>query len=326
MLRAVVSRVSLIASSAAVVVGLAIGAGPAGATSVPPPADAGALTWAVVPATSAGPDGRVSLRHVLDPGAVAEDAIAIQNLGTQAAEFTVLAGDGVVGDDGAFDIAEAAVAGSWISVGGLTESTVQVAAGETTVLPVTITVPQNATPGDHPAGIVVGQSSATGGSVLTHRVGVRVHLQVSGDLAPVLATKVVSTDYRASANPLAPGTLTITYTVTNPGNTRYAAEPSVTVAGPGGLGRKTLTGEPIELLPAATRTATVSISAWPLGVASGELTAAPLQMGEDSAPLPAQASAGFRLMALSWTVLAAVVLLLTGVGIAIARGIRYRQR
>ncbi len=56
-------------------------------------------------ASSAGPDGRISLRHTIDPGSGIDDAIAVSNLGTAPATYTVAPGDGILGDSGAFDIA-----------------------------------------------------------------------------------------------------------------------------------------------------------------------------------------------------------------------------
>lgn len=317
-------RLFLVVLRCVLAAGLLFASSPANADTAPPPADPAAATWTVVPANSEGPDGRVSLRHVLDPGAVVEDAIAVQNLGSAPAEFTVATGDGVVGADGAFDIGEVRDAGAWISIGGLTESTIQVAAGETKVLPITIAIPADATPGDHPAGIVIGQSSASGGSVLTHRVGVRVHLQVAGELIPKLTTKVISTSFQASANPLSPGTLTVEYTVANPGNTRYAAEPTLTISGLGGIGQRMVAGDRIELLPAATHTATISVSTWPVGFTSGVLTASAMRIGQDSAPLPSLASTEFRVATISWPVVALVGLLTMVSTVLIVRRVRRR--
>src|SRR5690606_31890268 len=147
------------------------------------------VEWSVAPADAAGEDGRIPLRHVVDPGATIADNIAITNHGSAASTFTVQAGDGVVGANGAFDIAEGTAEGSgaWIRIDGLDAGALTLAAGETRVLPVTVAVPANATPGDHPAGIVVGVSKGEDGVTVTHRIGVRVHLQVAGELAASLA-------------------------------------------------------------------------------------------------------------------------------------------
>src|SRR5690606_20539605 len=123
--------------------------------------------------------------------------------------FDVLPGDGIVGSNGAFDVAagDPADSGAWIDVGGLTDGTVEVDAGETRVLPVTVRVPADATPGDHPAGIVVAVASEADGVSVKQRIGVRLHLQVSGELAAGLELVDVDRSFTPSLVPFAPGTL-----------------------------------------------------------------------------------------------------------------------
>ena len=52
------------------------------------------------------------------------------------------------------------------------------------MLPISVAVPDDAVPGDHPAGIVVALSKEGDGVTVTHRVGVRLHLQVTGEITP----------------------------------------------------------------------------------------------------------------------------------------------
>ncbi|MDD7930604.1 hypothetical protein PUW81_011465 [Microbacterium sp. NM3R9] len=279
--------------------------------AVEPPA----VEWGVVPADDAGPDGRVSLRHVVDPGTSVRDAIAVTNHSAEDAAFAVATGDGVVGTDGAFDVRtdDPAAGGAWLQVDGLDGGALTLASGETRVLPVTIAVPADATPGDHPAGIVVALSTEDAGVTLTHRVGVRVHLQVAGEIAPALRVDAATASYSPSWVPFAPGTLTVEYRVTNTGNVRFGASAAADASGPLGLMPGAGTGEAFEVLPGGTATQRIEVPLAPMFFAAGEVTVTPVSLGDDRVPLPEAASAGFSTPAVPWSSLAVVML---GAGIA----------
>lgn len=284
-----------------------------------------AIEWSVVPADAEGEDGRISLRHVVDAGASVADHIAVTNRGAAAAEFTVLAGDGVVGADGAFDIREGepASSGAWIGIDGLADGHLVLAAGETRVLPVTIAVPGDATPGDHPAGIVVGLSQETGDSVMvTHRIGVRVHLQVAGDVASSLAVTGTEATFTPSWIPFAPGTLVVDVDVQNTGNVRIGAAPVVTAAGAFGIGQSTSADAATELLPGDSIHQRVEMTAWPLAALFGGVTVSGSSIGADSAPPADAVSAEFIVPAISWTGFAVLVLL----ALVIVLMVRRRRR
>jgi hypothetical protein len=300
-------RISAFAAAVAVAV-LLLSATPAGAVTVEPaPTSTSAAQWSVTPATSAGPDGRISLRHTVDPGSGVDDAIAVSNLGTEPATYVVAPGDGVVGDSGAFDIAagDPQDSGAWITVDGLDAGTVTVAPGETRVLPVRIDVPAGAIPGDHPAGIVVGVTRASDGVTVTNRVGVRVHLQVAGDVVPALQIADVAATFTPSWIPFAPGVLRVETRVENTGNVRLGA--LATVSGTG-VDAATLAGDPAELLPGDSATVVAETSAWPVFALSGTSTVRPVVLGDDAVSAPALVEEGFTTPAVSWTGLAAVLL------------------
>lgn len=280
----------------------------------------GASHWSVVPADTDGPDGRVSLRHVLDPGDQASDQIAVTNHADSPAEFTVTAGDGIVGANGAFDVStdDAAGAGTWIDIDGLDDGRLTLDGGQTQVLPVTVTVPSDTTPGDHPAGIVVGMSGTDDGLTITHRIGVRLHLQVSGDLNPTLQIRDVETTFTPSWIPFAPGTLRVDYQVANTGNVRLGAATRVDTAAPFGL-LPTRGGDDIgELLPGETLTRSIETSAWPLLRLSGAATLTPIVVGEDQVALPEATERPFTVTAVPWTGLV-LVLVAVGAGLLLRR-------
>lgn len=275
-------------------------------------ADSAGVQWSVSPADADGGDGRISLRHALAPGETATDSIAVTNSGTVAADFLVQSGDGLVGADGAFDIAagEPEDAGAWMQIDGLDADLLHVEAGETRILPVSIAVPADATPGDHPAGIVVGLTSATDSVSVTHRIGVRLHLQVTGDLAPAMSVTDVRSSFTPSWFPFAPGTLAVDYTVTNDGNVRLGAAPTVIAAGPLGMAGARAAAEPAELLPGSTASHRVELQVWPLAALFGGVSVQPSTIGEDRTSLPDAASESFQSLAVSWTGLAVIALLI----------------
>lgn len=293
------------------------------AADVPP----NSIQWSVVPADAGGPDGRISLRHAVDPGGTATDAIAVTNSGAVDAEFEVATGTGVVGSDGAFDVvsAQPGEAGEWIRLDGTADGRIAVPAGQTRVLPVTITVPADATPGDHPAGITVGVARDSDDVTVRHRIGVRVHLQVFGTLAPALAVTDVTSSFAASANPFEPGTVTVEYTLHNTGNVRLGASERIEVAGAFGLAASTNAGAaPVEILPGTSVRQSSHVTASPLLLLFGSVEAAPVALGDDVLTLPAAATAGFALFAFPWAVL--LGLLVIGAGIAVVIVLRRRAR
>lgn len=286
----------------------------------------GTVEWSVVPASADGADGRISLRHAADPGATIADAIEVQNTGDAPSTFEVRAGDGVVGAKGAFDIAsgDAEDAGSWVQIAGLDDGTLTLAAGESRVLPVTIAVPADAVPGDHPAGIVVGLRQSADGVTVTHRVGVRLHLQVTGELTPALEIVATEASFEPSLIPFVPGTARVTYTLENAGNVRFGAASLAELAGPFGASAASSPADLAELLPGDSVTQTVEVEVLPLVWLTGALEVTPTTIGEDAVPLPAAAAVDLSAAAVSWTTLALVILIVGGVVLVVV--IRRRRR
>lgn len=262
-------------------------AGPANADTAEASGSAERTVWSLTPALETEQEGeepRVSFRASVDPGGSVEDAVTLTNFSATEATFTLQAADGVVSDSGAFDILrpgeENTGAGQWIEL-EQTEVTVP-ADGEVTV-PFTLTVPENATPGDHPAGIAASVSSGSEDDVaMVSRVGTRIHLRVTGDLAPTLTIGGPEVDYQQNWNPFAPGTATITWQVANEGNVRLGAQQSLESTGPLGLAGATAEVEPIrEVLPGGQAQVSVEQRVWPLFGLTSRVTAAPAVVGED---------------------------------------------
>lgn len=315
---------------------------PAGAVpSIPAeesPGPSTSTTWALQPATDGGPDGRVSLRHVIEGGATASDRLALTNFGGRPATFAVYASDGVVAADGSFDVLPSVEApadgGAWITIGAVEGSTprngggilLEVAAGAAVLLPVDIAVPANATPGDHPAGIVAELVQGEGDAVqLSSRVGVRVHLRVAGDVVAELVPEAVTASYAPSWNPFAGGTVTVTVTVANVGNVRLGAQTEASVAGPWNLAPGSAGSAQREVLPGDVTTTTIEVPVAPLFRSSGEVTVTPVVVGEDdvAGAALAAAAASFTVWTVPWS---QAVLVLAVVGaFLLVRGLRRRS-
>jgi hypothetical protein len=233
------------------------------------PAAAGAeptLTWAVQPADEHGPDGRRWIEHTLDPGRVMTERLAVRNFSDRAAAFSLKAADGYLTDNGRFNMLASGRAsvdgGTWIKV----QEHVTVGANETKVVPFTITVPRDATPGDHPAGIAATITSTGGTVAVESRVGFRVMLRASGTITAALALDDLTATYRHSWNPFAAGTIHIGYTTTNKGNAAATGTGRVTAAGPFGLAERRAPARIEQLLPGGSRKLEARVGGvWALG-------------------------------------------------------------
>lgn len=228
-------------------------------------AESDPVTWSVTPADADGPDGRSWMELVADPGDEVHEYLAVRNLGEADATFRLSAQDGYFTETGRFNMLESGQtsvdAGTWVDL----PDEVAVAAGATEVVPLTITVPADATPGDHAAGVAASVlSTGTGADGATlqveSRVGFRLMTRVTGELAPSLEVERIDAAYATDWNPFAPGDASVGVVVRNTGNTRLSVAPTVTVAGTAG----TVPEERIELLPGDVRTIPSEVAGvWP---------------------------------------------------------------
>ena len=217
-----------------------MGAQPAQAADKPKPVP-GRASFGLQPATKGKIDSRPAYRYGVTPGGTLKDQVAIRNISLQALTFRVYATDALNNPDGGFGLMPAAQrprdAGSWLSVGGAGFSgAVRVGARATVVLPLALTVPQNAQPGDHTGGVIVSLATRSTNKqgaavILDQRVATRVYIRVSGPLKPQLTIKPVRASYAGSINPFGRGKTVARYTVTNTGNVNIGADQVVKVRG-----------------------------------------------------------------------------------------------
>lgn len=250
---------------------------------------AGEVRWAVQPGTADGPDDRRTMAFTLDPGQSAQDHVVVRNLGDSEVTFTLAANDGYLTASGSFDMRPSshvpADGGSWIEVA----DAVTVPAGGSAVVPISIEVPAEATPGDHPAGVAASIQSAGDGMVATeHRVGVRVDIRVTGTAQADAALHDVAARPVVVWSPLEPGGMDVSAALVNTGNVRLRSDLDVTVSGPLATTRSTRiasgdVGNPGDVIPGGGKPFEARIdSVWAIGPVTTTITMTPLVVGEAS--------------------------------------------
>lgn len=254
--------------------------GPAGAAAAPAAGDHDLVTFGIAPAGADRPDDRPFLAIQAAPGSVVHDHIALLNQDSRPIALQTYAADVVQTRSGGLS-ADAAGA-----KGGKESAWVKVEAPKTvavppqtkahgigfTIVPITLTIPKTAEPGDHVVGLVAAlravgtPGKGTPAITLDQRVAARVYVRVSGDLTPDVEVDKIDSSFHG--NGAGHGTATVTYRVRNTGNVRVGVVPSVTVSGPFGAADRTAQGATItDLLPGGTGTATVTIKGvWVMGV------------------------------------------------------------
>lgn len=316
---------SLLATLGAVLA--AVPVAPSGAMAAPTPT-APTLTWAVQPANQQGPDGRRWITHTLDAGQVMTERLAVRNFSNRAAVFSLKAADGYLTDNGRFNMLPSNQAsvdgGTWIQV----QDKVSVGANETKVVPFTITVPRDAKPGDHPAGIAA-TVTATGGTVAVEsRVGFRVMMRVSGTVTAALTVDDLTATYRHSWNPFAAGSVRVRYTTKNDGSVAVTGTGEVATAELGGLTESGARSQVEQTLPGGTRQVDIRVDGvWGLGRlrTTVDLTPAVLD-GDKSGAEIRPASASVTVWTLPWSQLLLAALLVAAAFAIRAVDRRRRQR
>lgn len=293
-------------------------------------------TWTLSPAGPDGADDRISLRHVIAPGATVDDRVALTNFSPAPATFAVYASDGVVTADGNFDLlppGETPVdAGSWIDIGAVDGQdplpgeplTIELPAGGSIVVPLTVAVPENASPGDHPAGVVAQFVPGDGAGVeMASRVGVRLHLRVDGPVVASLDVDQVVATYEPSWNPFSPGTVHVDYTLGNSGNVRLGATSTATITGPFGIAPSSASTTTREILPGQEAPLSSSFELWPLLLGFGEVHVTPQVVGEDAlAETGETQTATLTVWAVPW----AQLCLIAAAGVIVWVTLRMRRR
>lgn len=287
----------------------------------------GSLTWSVRPGDANGPDGRSWVELTLDPGHSVTEHLVIVNHSRQPATFTLSAADGYFTDTGRFNMLPSdrasTGAGTWIQM----QDSVALEAGQSAIVPYTITVPEDATPGDHPAGVAASILASDGAIGIESRVGFRVMTRVTGELAPSLAVTATAR-YAGSLNPFEPGRIRVDYRIENTGNVRLGAAPQITATGPLGAFPTTRDAEPIaELAPGEHRDGSLVIrSRWPVFAYTVDVTATATPVDTGVPVVTADpTTTTVAVAAIPWPQLAALAIAILLAALWV-RGRQHRQR
>lgn len=198
------------------------------------------VSWTVRTASNAYGDNRSSFRHAVNPGGTLDDAMVVKNRGTKPLRLAVYASDGYTTEAGQLDLLtrdrKSTGVGAWLRPA---KDTLEIQPGKSVTVPFTVTVPENATPGDHVGGLLTSleQPDTAAGINVDRRLGIRVALRVGGELRPALTVENTHVAYDGTAAPAGKGTATVTYTVRNTGNVQLAARQEVELRGPFGIAR-----------------------------------------------------------------------------------------
>jgi hypothetical protein len=319
-------------------------AGPAPAAPAALPAAEGDVTWSVQPSTPAGPDGRTELTYQVAAGTTVTDWVAVSNYSAAPATFRVYAADGTTDyETGAFTLVGADQAstdlGAWTAVDSAASVCpavedpaaeaacvaglgieVTVGAGARVDLPLAITVPHDATPGDHAAGVVASYTSsgtdAAGSAVqVAQRVGTRLHLRVDGPLTSALTVSGTVAGYSGATWPFGGTSAHVAFDLTNAGNTLVSAEPVVRLTGPFGIDLGTVALDPVtDLVPGGTAHVVAELPGVPPALLlSGAITATPAAPEDPATPAGEVVSASVRAWAVPWAALGVLALVVGGV-------------
>lgn len=290
-------------------------------------------SWLVQPAGPlGGADARSYFSYELEPGERIEDVIAVVNHSTTPLTLGVAGADAfTTPEDGSFGLAATAAeprdVGAWVRT---SVDEITVPARSRAEIPFALTVPDNATPGDHAGGVVTSFVSTIVGDdgsevLFDARIAVRIYLHVPGDRHPVLTTDDVEVTFDTSPHRLR-GTLTVEHTLANDGNVRLGVRESVRVTGPFGIALREASSQIDEVLPGgAVLRREVFTDVPKAGRLYVEVETSAQDLGDPHGAQPQALVTSVRVWAVPWLWLL-VVLLVVVVIVAIVRVRRRRWR
>lgn len=275
-------------------------------------------------------DTRTRFSYKVDPGQRVDDNFLVANTGSTPQNFTVIATDAFNDGEGDFALLgteEASTSvGQWVKFeNGTNRIEFSLEPGQSRLLPFTVELPADATPGDHAGGLVASVVTPGEQVNLDRRVGTRLYARVSGQLQPLLSISALNSEYLGDWwNPFS-GTVRMYYTVMNTGNVALATNTSFGVDTWFGLQAAASNGDAIaELLPGGGRSVTVDVPgvpAWLYLAPWVELTPfVDSPQAENALTVDGSSRSGI-LIAVPW---ALVILAAIGVGIGFL--LRWRRR
>jgi hypothetical protein len=292
-------------------------------------------TFGAGPSNKKKPDGRSYFNYDASPGGRISDHLAVLNLTYHPEELRVYTVDVVPGSNGSFlyqpRAAKRKSAGAWVAVGTPRASgLLRARPRSTTVLPVHLRVPANASPGDHVGAVIVSLTSLVKGKSgqrvdLEQRVATRVLVRVSGPLHPRLAIENLHASYSGKLSPFASGSATVSYTVHNTGNAILGATQQVSVHGLFGSTAHAKSLPIIQpLLPGGSIHLTAQVpGVYPEFLETAKVSVTPQSLAGDVNPGVQTVTASVHFWAIPWILLAIILLL---IGLAVWAYVRRRRR
>ena len=326
---------SRVASVLLIMLGLAVAspvaAQQAGGTPTPPPPGS-VNSWALAPTGTDPnePSSRPNLSYEIAPGAKVDDSVTLWNYGDTQLNFRVYATDAFNNPTGGFDLLAGdkspSDVGSWVS---LPQANVTAPPHTKTDMPFTLTVPADARPGDHAAGIIASsqvQGKNDDGRIVTldRRTGSRLYLRVAGPLEPGLLVENVQTTYHATANPLN-GAVDVSYTVRNVGNIRLGTHQGVEVRNPFGKRMKANKLDDLtEILPGNAVTITTHFAHVTAALrVTTDIKLTPFQVGDAGSTGAPAVTRAAHTWAVPWVLVALSIV--AGLGWQVRRRLRDRR-
>jgi hypothetical protein len=291
------------------------------------------ITWGVQPSTANGPTRRfVYSWPRIKAGSVLHDYVAVDNFSSHPVTFQVYATDGFVNSSGDLSLLPAAQKptdiGSWVR---LLHNSVTVPAHARINEPFTLTVPPNATPGDHTGGMIASIRLPGKQVTVDRRIGVPMYMRIAGPLVPAVRIDATSVSYHGTLDPFGGGGADVSYTVHNIGNVRLLGGQTVIVTGPFGITLATVHPPALtELLPGQSERVHAHLSGvFPAGPMTVHVKIHPVQAhvpGVQELQTPIRdVSHGKSMWALPWTQLV-LLLLLVGAGYGMWWWVKRRKR
>lgn len=208
---------------------------------------------------------RSRFSYQVEPGQVIQDEYLVSNSGSTNSEVSVYATDAYNLENGDFGLLDSNISpsdvGTWVSFSdGSKRMTLSLAPGESRAIPFTVSVPADASPGDHAGGMIISSMTESSAQVkLDRRIATRLYLRVKGEIEALMTVSSIAADYAPSWNPFA-GNVNITFTITNSGNVSLGAKAVATVRGLFGIPlSEALRLEIPEMLPGTSRSMTVAV-------------------------------------------------------------------
>jgi hypothetical protein len=301
---------------------ISLGAGTADAAD-------GDVAWAVRTASNKFGADRQNYRYTLNPGGTLRDGLVVVNHGKRPIDLAIYAADGFTTDGGQLDLltsdVESTGVGAWVHAD---RTKVRIQPGTSVDVPFRITLPENATPGDHLGGIITSltQAGAVDGMNVDRRLAMRIRLRVGGDLDPGLSVDGPHVSYDGPTNPFGTGGATVDYTIHNTGNAILSAKQEVSVTGP--FGRLAVDAADVpdapELLPGEEWTVSVPVhGVRPTARLAATVTLTPLMTDAAGSVSPLDA---VEATSHTWAVPWALLVLILVVAAAVVLGIVVTRR